>query len=139
MYIPLLLAILGLFSSLLSAAPLNTTLVARAGSIGFEGCSATQKTLIHSYLRDMVKLAEAGRDATEIAPGHETAVYKAWWGYEPANGKGLVNERINTRFHKLSTFITNPRKDIIFNCKDNTGCTGTRYVLRVPFCRKLHH
>lgn len=131
MFIPPLLALLALFSTLLSATPLDTTLVARGGSITFEQCSATQKTLINSYLRDMVKLAKAGADATEVAAGHESAVYKAWWGAQPDDG--LINERVNSRFEKLAAFITNPRKNVIFNCGKNTGCTGTRCVAKLDF------
>src|SRR3569833_3498941 len=130
MHISFLLPFLAVFrASFITAAPLpdphDHELLARGGDITYEGCTPSDQKLIQIFLKDTQKLAKAGADASEMPPGKETDVYKAWWGTQ-ATAPGLINERLNSRYEKMAGFVNNPRKHVIFNCDKNLGCTGTR-------------
>lgn len=110
------------------AAPLEPELLPRSGSISYNGCSAGEQTLIQFALQDAQKLAVAGASASE-ATNSGSAAYQAWWGTSQSL---LTNERLNSRFEKMSAFLVNPRKDITFDCANTKGCTLTRYASRHP-------
>lgn len=89
-------------------------------SYNFDGtCSQDQQNSVGDYLDDMQDLAKAATGPSE-ASNAGNSWYKAWWGtYESGM---LLNEKINTRFEKLSVWKTNKGTSRTFSCDDDSEC-----------------
>ena len=88
-------------------------------SYNFDGCSQDHQNSINDDLDDMQELAKAAVGPSEASQAGNSW-YKAWWGtYEQG---ALLNEKINTRYHKSSVWKTNKGTSRTFTCGGTANC-----------------
>ena len=90
-------------------------------SYDFSGCTPDQQHKIDGYLDDVQELAKAAIGPSEATKA-KNHYYKAWWGTYDAKAKMLVDERINTRYEKLSRWKSNTGTSRTFVCDPKAIC-----------------
>ena len=88
-------------------------------SYNFDSCSQDQQNQVDGYLDDMQALAKAAIGPSE-ATNAGNSWYKAWWGEDEQGA--LRNEKINTRYEKLSVWKTNKGSSRTFTCSGTATC-----------------
>ena len=114
---------LALFYTLMFAIPIFASVLEprQQSPYDFSGCSQDQKNMIEGYLDDVQELAKAA-----VGPSEATKAgnywYRAWWGTYNPNVEMLLNEKINTRYEKLSVWKSNKGTSRTFACNPEATC-----------------
>ena len=90
-------------------------------SYDFSGCTQDQQHKIDGYLDDVQELAKAAIGPSEATKA-KNHYYKAWWGTYDAKAKMLLDEKINTRYEKLSRWKSNKGSFRTFLCDPKAFC-----------------